>query len=277
MNEIWQALAREAAIAAEHMAIGVTALSRANYAQHAYYGQAFFALSIGFERASKLALVVDHALNHGGQFPAHKVLRDYCHRLGDLLDNADKIAERRGLTGTESRLPRSNIHDGIVGVLSDFASNLTRYYNLALVTGDPKAEHIVDPGRAWFERVTVPVLNAHYRRRERQRHESKATQIAELLNGIATVRFHSERGDELTSAYDASLLTGMTRFAIPYTRMYVMQIARFLGGLLSTLGYAGYQLGSPIIPHLSEFFAIFNNTDDYFRQRKRWSIYPGTS
>src|SRR5262245_23587375 len=108
------------------MAIGVTALSRANYAQHAYYGQAFFALTIGFERASKLAIVVDHAVDHDGQFPAHKVLRDYCHRLKELLNDTDRIAERRGLANPDHRLPKSPIHDGIVTVLSDFASNLTR-------------------------------------------------------------------------------------------------------------------------------------------------------
>jgi hypothetical protein len=120
----------------------------------------------------------------------------------------------------------------------------------------------------------MPVLNSHYRRRQRERHEVNASQVEDLLREVATVRFHAETGVELNSAYDASLLLGMTRFAIPYTRMYVMQIARFLGGLLSELGYAGYQLESPIIPHLSEFFAIFNQPDDYFRRRKRWSIYP---
>ena len=273
MNKTWQALAREAAIAAEHMAIGATVLSKANYAHHAYYGQVFFALTIGFERAAKLALVVHHALEHDGQFPPHKVLRDYCHKLRDLLDNADKIAKHRGLACAEHRLPRSPIHDGIVAVLSDFANNLTRYYNLAVVTGDPRAEQVVDPVRAWFERVTVPVLRIHYHRRQRERHARNARLTAELLGDHAMVLHHLETGEEIESVYDASLQTGLTQFAIPYTRMYVMQIARFLGNLLSELGHAGYQLKSPIIPDLSEFFAIFNNSDRYFRQRKAWSIY----
>jgi hypothetical protein len=41
MNETWQALTNEAQIAVQHIAIGVTALSKANYAQQAYYSQAF--------------------------------------------------------------------------------------------------------------------------------------------------------------------------------------------------------------------------------------------
>jgi hypothetical protein len=233
MNETWQALAREAGIAAEHMAIGASALTKANYAQHAYYGQAFFALTIGFERAAKLALVVDHAIEHDGQFPEHKVLRDYCHRLKDLLNNADEIAKRRGLSGAEYCLPRSAIHDGIVSVLSDFANNITRYYNLALVTGDPRAVQLDDPVRAWFERVTVQVLTAHYRPRDRDMRERNARLIEQLLGGCTTVLHHVETGDALDSLYDASLQTGVIDFAKPYTKMYVMQIARFLGNLLS--------------------------------------------
>src|SRR5204862_3248532 len=103
---------------------------RANYAQHAYYGQAFFALSTGIERSCKLALVVDHAIEHGGKFPDNKSVRGYGHSLKRLLDVVDAMAERRGLTAPDGRLPREPIHVGIVATLSKFAENITRYYNL---------------------------------------------------------------------------------------------------------------------------------------------------
>ena len=48
------ALNREAGIAAELIASGVTLLGRASYARAGLYGQAFFNLSIGFERTAKL-------------------------------------------------------------------------------------------------------------------------------------------------------------------------------------------------------------------------------
>src|SRR5262245_16310650 len=66
MTPIWHAVAREAALAAEHLGSGATILGKANYAHHAHYGQAFFDLTIGIERAAKLAFVVDYALDHGG-------------------------------------------------------------------------------------------------------------------------------------------------------------------------------------------------------------------
>src|SRR5437763_8720749 len=95
-NPRWRALAREAASAAEHMAFGATVLGRANYAQYAYYTQAFFSLSIGFERSAKLALVVDYALDHGGAYPSSKTLKkEYGHDLKRLLTLTEDIAARR--------------------------------------------------------------------------------------------------------------------------------------------------------------------------------------
>ena len=52
MGPVFQALAREAGLAAEHLAAGVTSLGKANYAHKGIYFQAFFDLSIGFERAA---------------------------------------------------------------------------------------------------------------------------------------------------------------------------------------------------------------------------------
>ena len=84
----WQAISQEAAIAAEHLCIGSTALSKANYAKHAYYGQAFFSLSIGLERAAKLSLAIDHATTHDGAYPTNAQLRQYGHNLHALLGHS---------------------------------------------------------------------------------------------------------------------------------------------------------------------------------------------
>jgi hypothetical protein len=96
MTPTWQALAREATSAAEHMAFGATVLGRANYAQSAYCAQAFFSLSIGFERAAKLALVVDHALQHSGEFPPTRVVRSNRHDAGAVVAGAAAPANARG-------------------------------------------------------------------------------------------------------------------------------------------------------------------------------------
>ncbi len=273
MNEIWQALNREAGISAEHLAMGVTALGKANYAQQAYYSQAFFALTVGLERSAKLAMVVDYSLEHNGVFPTYQMIRHYGHNVKDVLGKADEIAERRGLSAAEDRLPRTSIHSGIVDVLSDFAGNLTRYYNLDLVTGDPRITKHVDPIRAWYEQVIISVLAVHYPRSSKERHQHNGRLISQMLGSDAKVLYHSETGSLLDSVYEASMQTAITDYAKPYVRMYVMQIARFFSGLFSELGNEAHHCQLEAIPELSEFFAIFNNSDEYFRKRKSWSIY----
>lgn len=271
MNPTWNAIAREAALAAEHLGNGATILGRANYAHHAHYGQAFFSLSTGFERAAKLVFVVDHALENAGAFPRSDELRNYGHKLDQLLNRADEIAERRMLT--HIRLPRSEIHTGITTVLTDFANNITRYYNLDLVTGDPRTAKRDDPTKAWYNLVVQPVLKKHYGARQKEKHRSNAELISSLLQPISMIRHTSETGEPLETVFDASLQTGITDFAKPYVRMYVMQLIRFIGRLLGELGYINYEVRLETIPHLSEFFAIFNNDDRYFLKRKTWSIY----
>lgn len=220
MSDNWRALAREAGLAAEHLAIGITAIGKANYAQEAYYAQAFFALSVGLERAAKLAFVVDHALQSGGKFPSNKEVKEPKHDLKDLLEKVDNIAARIELARRVGRLPRSATHSAIVDILSDFATNGTRYYNLDFVTGR-RTE--VDPVRQWWERVVVPVIEHHYKPVYRRRHEENARLFESLLAEHALVRHHTEVGQPITSICDASTRTGATEFAAPYVRMYVAQ------------------------------------------------------
>jgi len=50
----WHTIGREAELAVEQTASGITALGRANHRRKGYYTQAFFGLSIGLERIAKL-------------------------------------------------------------------------------------------------------------------------------------------------------------------------------------------------------------------------------
>jgi len=272
MNGIFQAIAREAALAAEHLAIGISALGKCNYAQQSYYYQSFFALSLGFERCAKISLLIDYALEHNGSFPSNKIFRQYGHNIRNLLELTDVIAERRNF---RQRLPKSSIHNAIVDVLTNFATNITRYYNIEFVTGDPNIIQRKDAVEDWFEKVITPIINTHRSPRQRQRHEHNAQLANDLSEPIALVRHYAEDGNELNTPYKASLQTAIDNFAIPYSRMYVMQIARFIGNTLSELGDESMRCQLNTIPCLSEFFAIFNNPDAYFKRRKTWSIYGG--
>ena len=200
-------------------------------------------------------------------------MRKQGHKLNGLLEIADEIVDRRGLTVEDIRLPRTSIHEGIISVLSDFANNITQYYNLDLITGDPRTARTDEPIRTWYDLVVTPTLNEHYDSRHQKQHQQNAEIVDALLGTHSFVLHHSERGDELNTLHEASLQTGTTEFVRPYVRMYVLQLARFLGLLLSELGYASYSTRLEIIPHFGDIFAIFNNPDSYFKSRKIWSIY----
>jgi hypothetical protein len=135
-DTIWRAITREASSAAEHMAIGATAIGRARHDRLSFYAQAFFALSVGFERSAKLGLAIDHALDQG-EFPTRAQLRSYGHDLRRLLQAVEEIREGRALALRHGGLPETSIHLAIGDVLTAFATNLTRYYNLEVLGADP--------------------------------------------------------------------------------------------------------------------------------------------
>ena len=269
MDPNWLAFAREAASAAEHLAFGTTILGRANYAQIAYYTQAFFALSTGFERCTKLAILLDHALDHDGDFPSTQQLRGHGHNLEKLFDQIESIVKCRGL---EINRPSSAIHTGILTTLSDFARNFTRYYNLDVLTGDARVAMRDDPIADWHNSVTEPVIAAHVSQLRRDQIDANARAVEDLTGACALVLHHAETGEEIDDVYSGSVRTGLTDASKPWERVYVLQLARFATCVVVELGHKARK-HSIDIPHLSDFFAIFNNDDAMFRSRKTWSIY----
>ena len=273
MNRVKLALCREAGLAAEHIAIGATALGRANHAQEAYYAQALFSLSIGFERSAKLAIAVDHALCNQGEFPSPTYFIRMGHDIEELLCEVEKIAVRRGLTGDDQRLPQGQISLGIVSVLTKFATNVTRYYNLEALTGNRRNPGELDPIQSWFEFVTIPILKKHLRKRDLERFRDGASIAEAVFSEEVRVLHHDESGKVIDSVSHASMHSALTDFSKPYSRMYSLRIARFLYHVFAELTAESYRLGIEEIPHLTEFYAVFCGRDADFRKRKTWTIH----
>lgn len=193
------------------------------------------------------------------------------------MDRADqiKLQRARNTAAVGDCLPRTPIHNAIIGVLTDFAKNATRYYNLDVLTRGTGARSEKDPVRVWREQVTEPVLAKHWRPAARKQVERNAELVDALFGGVARVYHHSESGQELTNMRNASYETGRAKAAVRHARVYVLQIARFISHLMSDLTFAAHAKQLPYqVPYMSEFFAIFNNEDAYFRRRKTWSVYP---
>jgi len=72
----WHALGREAELAAEQLAAGVTVLGRANHAQKGLYNQAFFALSIGFDVNLGRLIILPRSAHAWRRFSTAQQLRN---------------------------------------------------------------------------------------------------------------------------------------------------------------------------------------------------------
>lgn len=91
----WHALGREASLVRHLIGSGATAIGRANYADKmGEYYTAFFGLSVGLERLSKLILVAHYAIENQGRMPDERVVRKFGHKLIDLTNEVENISEK---------------------------------------------------------------------------------------------------------------------------------------------------------------------------------------
>jgi hypothetical protein len=265
-ERIWEALRREAGLTAEHLGVGATAVGRARYERTATYAQALFALSIGFERAAKLALTLDAAITTGAFLDAN-AMRAFGHRLDRLMNAVEGVAGRYGL---DVARPAEEIHGAILAVLTGFASNVTRYYNLELLSaaGTAVAE---DPIAAWHRTISIPVLEMHYTERQRSRDAGRAASIAVPADTLVSVLATSEDGAPIRDVGDVVLRGFAADAGKPWERMYVLQLARYVTAVIGEVTDAAQRERLPV-PYLREYFYAFQLDDLDFRKRKIWTI-----
>jgi hypothetical protein len=260
MQSKWIALSFEASLAAEMLGRGAVTATRANYAQHAPYFLAFFDLSVGLERSCKLAILLDYVVQNAGAFPPESEYSQFGHDLIRLISRAEEIARRLNCS---QRAPDLPIHKAIIDILSEFAKNYTRYYNLELVSGALNPKATGEPVNRWRLEVIAAILSQYRKPAQLANHRATAKDAAHF----------AEDAEDEKSIVAHVLRQQDTRFAAPYLRMHILQIARFLGDLLGQLSHQAQTKVTQPIPDFSEFFAIFASDDRTFRRRKTWSIY----
>ena len=284
-TDIGQYISREAQFAAEILAVGVTALNKADYTRTAHYTQMFFCLSIGLERAAKLTLCLEHiALN--GQLPTSskiRQLRQYSHKLKALLCEVERVGNTL-LPDVENhtRFPNTPITKNIVSILSDFSTNITRYYNLESI-GSSVGDDAYDPIAAWYNDVTKLVLRNHVTKRKLAQIEVIVQDMGARMEDITLVDLLSEDLKPVKDVYTLLVRIGLDDISKSYTRMYVLQICRVIATVIVGISYIAHRkLNSTStkggkdttdLPFMREIFGLFMCDDKYFRSRKTWSIY----
>jgi hypothetical protein len=267
----WQAIQREAQLAAEQLATGVTALGRANHAQRGLYAQAFFALSIGLERLAKLIVVADYAITHCGSYPTDKQLRGFGHDIVGLLARCEQISSRYRSGKDYAVRPNTAIHEGIVTALSEFGE-LSRYHNLDFLVGG-KATAYPEPIAGWWARVGRPILDKHYSMAQRQRDEESVA-VDTVATVPAFVLHHAEDGTRIDDVATLMQRAMATNIVQKFGRLYTLQIIRWLAFLITDLAdLAAYKHRLEPFFGIGEAFELFRGDEKHIKNRKRFSIY----
>jgi hypothetical protein len=267
-------LAREAKLVRHLIGSGVTALGRANYADgKGNYYVGFFGLSIGLERLAKPVLVADYAIENGGRLPPEAVVRQFGHNLAKLADAVDHIVHKHGVACRYPR-PTDSISQAILECLDSFAdAGRGRYVNFGSL-GDPNLEREFEPIRMWWERVTEPILKAHFFGTAAEtRVQARAHMVSSLMSPHAVVLFFGEGGEVIDDLEDASVRTGKTEFAQKYWRYYSLRLARWMSDVFRKLSHnAVYHRQIDVLFGHEEHFQTFTVDDSFLKTRKVWPL-----
>jgi hypothetical protein len=270
----WHALGREASLVSQLIASGVTALGRANYADElGEYYTAFFGLSIGIERLAKLILVADYAIEHGGTLPDQTVVRKFGHKLTALIEKADQIAIKHGLT-LEFPKPAHPICWGVVECLDAFAdASKGRYANFEAI-GNPTFDSDNEPVNRWWTKVVEPILDKHYRCKSAEAGVRQwAATVQAVIGSSSIVRHINEQGVKMTNIATASERTGQTKWARKYGRFYTLTVVRWLSnifdGLIDEAAY-GKRI-SALFGH-NEMFQTYLVPNSFLLSYQRWPL-----
>lgn len=267
----WRALQREAQVAAEQLAQGATLLRKAHFSQPGRYLQAFFCLSIGFERTGKLIYVADYAIKNFGKFPTDEELRSLGHDVAKLLNTVEIIGNQLNDGRLFSPRPDTPIHKNIIHILTLFAKQL-RYYNLSYITGTTSGDN--DPLKLWWNTVSEEILKKHYGARKMTKDLIDAEAIDAILKDTTTVLSHSEVGDEISTVREYYQRTYATTIAQNYGQLYTLQLIRWLASIIDSLSHAGaYEHRIEALIGLEEPYRIFMNFDKLLKKKRTWSTF----
>ena len=153
----WHALRHEVALVRHLLGSGVTALGRASYGSKiGEYYTAFFGISVGLERLSKLIQVADRAISNNGQMPGERIIRGFGHKIVMLANVVETVTQKHRLKLTYPR-PTYAISKKCLECLDAFAdANRGRYANFATID-DPHLG-VEEPLSKWWAEVAESIF-----------------------------------------------------------------------------------------------------------------------
>lgn len=273
-SKAWTALNRESALVRHLIGAGVTALGKANYADRkGEYYTAFFGLSVGIERLSKLIIVANSALKEG-VLPSEKIIRKFSHRIGELNTEVEGIERDRSIATSYGR-PNHEVCVRIMSALDAFAdASRGRYANFAAL-GNPNLDAENEPVKKWWGDVAECILQHHYYGKAvEHRSEILAGRMDSSLSRFFHVLHQNEAGQGIYDLKAMGIQSAKVTVIQRYGRYYSLKIVRWLADIFSQLCKIAVES-----PYKMDFFCghweLFDTyviADDFLKKRKIWPL-----
>jgi len=257
-------LRREASLAAMSIGVGLTHIGEYDYTQTGFFHSGMFSLCVGLERVLKLILIDDHRLRNKGKFPPNQILRRHSHKLSDLLQRAEQIADCHGLK-IDKELLQDELTERVIRFLTDYATT-ARYYNLDTITGRPQSG--MEPLMRWNKEICTPILARHFR--PSKRYKAEMEHVIQSMFPFINVCQTCDDGTPINDVRTGVLESAKIKTKQKYSKYYVYSIVCFVCDIQRELEYKG-----EFFPYLREFFVLFTNQDrNWILRKKSWNPFP---
>ena len=256
-------LLNETELASMSLCAGMTALNKASTTQKAYYNQFLFSFSIGFERLVKVVHLMSYAVEHHGEFPDNKFLKNMRHNIISSVVNLKDIYFKFGAELKYESMMNEHIALKILEVISEFAVG-GRYYNLNELTNGSRYE---DPRNRWVAEVGRLVMERHRMRKSKFNYE----EFYAKAESISSVFSFAENGKMIDSMASLGNSHRTTAHINKYAARYVVALVQNLTALLEKIQCEAHRNGLQV-PYFNEFFLDFNAPAEYWRNKKCWSL-----
>lgn len=272
VEPVSHALLLETSLAAQTLCSGVTVLRRAEMGKNGIFYEAFFGMATGFERLCKLIIIIDHLLDHEGNFPTNKVLKGCAHHIQKLFCRVREVRSKYPASDPLSDYPEDAPIGPMLEFLEEFAVS-TRYYNLDYLSNREQGAKHGDPIRRWLELVGTEILRLHYSDSTREHHQETASALGNKIGRTAFVFGVSHDGSVVSDLASIFRQGAQVDVVQEWGQFYALKLARYLSMLVSDLENVAHGRQFLHVPYLSEFLATFRFDDRTLKRLKVWKVY----
>jgi len=233
------------------------------------YYIAFFQLAIGIERTQKMAIILDHMIDHQLKRPGLNTVKKYGHDLLRLHEHARSIAQRRSITQSIS-FEMKPLHRRMLNFLTVFA-NGARYANLdALASGTSPEEPLVE-----WNAILWEIFKGDLPEEKKASILQEADARTSLMQGRTVVMAHDLENKPLTVG-SMILLELLLKTIGPYVLWNLVILILPITELVSRLAAEAQRISvkkgttDMTIPQMDEFYDFLCLDQNYVLSRVSW-------